>query len=145
MSGIDGRDIADLAKELRRASPQVRKALPKRLRAAGEIVRTQARSNASWSRRIPGAIGLRAVTQGARAGVTLRVSAKKAPHGRAYEGMQSGSRKGSFRRQVYGKAWVAQATRPYLVPALKAKREAVQDELVLVVDDVAALAGFRRR
>jgi hypothetical protein len=145
VSGIDGRDIAELAKALKKSSPAVRKQLPKRLRRAGELVRTEARANASWSSRIPRAIGLRSVTRGAQAGVLLRVNAAKAPHGRAYEGMQRGSRTGSFRRPVYGKAWVNQPTRPYLVPALKSKREAVQEELVLVVDDVAALAGFRRR
>jgi hypothetical protein len=145
VSGIDGCDIAELAKALKQSAPAVRKQLPKRLRRAGELVRTEARANASWSSRIPRAIGLRSVTRGAQAGVLLRVNAAKAPHGRAYEGMQRGSRKGSFRRPVYGKAWVTQPTRPYLVPALKSKREAVQEELVLVVDDVAALAGFRRR
>lgn len=143
--GASGRDVAELAKALRTSAPAVRKMLPLRLRRAGEIVRAQARSNASWSTRIPGAIGLRAVTRGNTAGVLLRVSATKAPHGRAYEGLQSGSRKTTFRRQVYGRAWVEQRTRPFLVPALTSTREQVQDELVLVVDDVARLAGFRRR
>jgi hypothetical protein len=143
--GIDGRDVAELAKALRGSAPAIRKQLPKRLRRAGEIVQTQARSNASWSGRIPGAIGLRIVTRGAQSGVLLRINAARAPHARAYEGMQKGSPKGFFRRQVYGRAWVRQRTRPYLVPALHAKREAVREELALVVDDVAALAGFRRR
>lgn len=143
--GIDGRDVAELAKLLRMSVPRVRKELPKRMRRAGLLVLSAARRNASWSSRIPGAIGLRTVTRGTQAGLLLRVNAARAPHGRAYEGLQRGARAGSFRRQVYGKAWVTQKTRPFLVPAVNANREAVQDEIALVVDDVAALAGFRRR
>jgi hypothetical protein len=143
--GIDGREVAELAKVLRQTAPNLRKQLPKRLRRAGELVRTEARRNASWSSRIPGAIGLRAVTRGNRSGVLLRINAARAPHARPYEGLQKGARPRTFRRQVYGKAWVQQPTRPFLRPALNAKREAVREELVLVVDDVARLAGFRRR
>jgi lysozyme family protein len=143
--GIDARDVAALAKALRGSTPRVRKELPRRMRRAGLLVLSAAKRNASWSSRIPGAIGMRTVTAGNKAGLLLRANASKAPHGRAYEGLQRGARAGSFRRQVYGKAWVTQKTRPFLVPAVNANREAVQDEISLVVDDVAALAGFRRR
>lgn len=145
MSGIDSRDIAELGKALRTAAPVVRRELPRRMRRAGQAVQATARRNASWSRRIPGAIGLRAVTTGARAGVLLRLNARKAPHARAYEGLQRGGRAVTFRRQVYGKAWVEQRTRPYLIPAVNAHRDQVRDDIAVLVDDVAALAGFRRR
>lgn len=141
----NSRDVAELSKALRSAVPAVRRELPRRMRQAGQAVQAAARRNASWSRRIPAAIGLRTVTNGSRAGVLLRLNAARAPHARAYEGLQRAGRASTFRRQVYGKAWVEQRTRPYLVPAVNAHRDQVRDDIALVVDDVAALAGFRRR
>lgn len=144
---VDGREIAELAKHLRGSSPRLRRSLAVRMRAAGRVVLTDARSRASWSSRIPGAIRLRVATRGSRAGVALRVVSGSAPHARPYEGLTRGGRRGMFRHPVYGNydAWVSQQQRPFLLPAVKAGRDRVNSEVDQAVDEIAAFAGFRRR
>jgi len=94
----------------------IRRDLRKGLREAGEAALNQARANASWSSRIPGAMSLRVYTSGPRTGVSLRVDSSKAPHARPYEGI--GGRGDSFRHPVFGgDAWVSQSIRPFLAPA----------------------------
>lgn len=102
---------------------EVRANLRKELRVVGQSALSKARSNASWSSRIPPAISVRVSTRGDKAGVYLRVDAARAPHARPYEGI--GSRGATFRHPVFGDrdAWVTQATRPYLVPAVQAVRD----------------------
>jgi hypothetical protein len=75
----------------------------------------------------------------------LRINAEKAAHARPFEGLSRGGRN-VFRHRVFGTdTWVSQQTRPFLVPAVNAARAQAQEDIGFAVDDVARLAGFRRR
>lgn len=132
-----------LVGELGRMSPAAKQELRRGLRAAGKTVLQQAKSNASWSSRIPGAMRLATRTGAKNAGVFLRVDATRAPHARPYEGI--GTRAGFFRHPVFGNrdVWVSQAQRPFLVPAAQAGRPAVVKAGEDAVKAAARAGGFR--
>lgn len=115
--------VRELVAELGRVPVELRRELRPRLLAAIRPVQSEARANASWSRRIPDAIGI-TVRYGARSGgVLLRVNAAKAPHARPFEGLASGGR--TFRHPVFGREreiWVSQQARPFLMPAVREGR-----------------------
>ena len=117
--------------------PRMRRAL----KQAADSVKGQAASNASWSTRIPRSLTVR--VSFARSGGAVFVQARKraAIHARLFEGIE-GER--SWRHPVFGNrnAWVSQATRPYLVPALLQRRREAGDAVNQAVEDVARRAGF---
>lgn len=126
--------LKDVPKELR---PRVRSAL----RKAGQGVRDVAAGNASWSRRIPGALQVRTKFAGSRPGVYVVASQRVAPHARTLEGITGTT---SFRHPVFGRdVWVAQATRPYLVPAVAARAEASIQELQEALDGALGTVGLK--
>jgi cation diffusion facilitator CzcD-associated flavoprotein CzcO len=132
------RQVAKASAELRAMSKDVRKEIRPRIREAAQPMVAQAKANASWSTRIPGAIRMSI----AKRGVDIKVSRKKAPHARPYEGI---TRSGKFRHPVFGNRdrWVSQATRPFLDPAVRQHRDKVRRALVDLVDDAARRHGFR--
>ena len=75
-------------------------------------------------------------------GVQLRVSSANAPHARPYEGMGQG---GQFRHPVYGNRenWVAQATRPYAFPAVRATADKILPAIGDAYEAAARECGFR--
>jgi hypothetical protein len=122
--------------ELRTMPAEIRKQLRPALKQAAQPIVTAAKSNASWSTRIPAAINVRVLKKG----VEIRVNRKKAPHGRVYEGL-SGM---TFRHPVFGDrdVWRAQRARPYLLPAVRAHRDEVRKAITGVVEQVARDHGF---
>lgn len=110
-------EMRNVPKDMRR---QVRKAIVK---ATADIRNDMAR-RASWSSRIPGAIGVRVAFAQAR--TTIRVDARKAPHARPYEGVGRGN---TFRHPVYGNydIWVTQGTRSFFFPAVRTHRKATRE------------------
>ncbi|MDX3101755.1 HK97 gp10 family phage protein [Nonomuraea angiospora] len=134
--------IAELAKDLGKIPPELRKAMRPALKAAAEPIVQDAKGRASWSTRIPRAISL-SVRFGKRdPGVSIRVRRGAAPHGRPYEGITGAS---TFRHPVFGHRdrWVSQETRPYLAPAAEAGMEGALAASVEAVDQVAREQGFR--
>ena len=131
---VSAPSLAKLAKELRATDKLLLKKLRDGLRNSASPALERARANASWSKRIPRAttISMQFPARGAR--VRLRVNAQRAPHARAYEGVGGDT----FRRRVYGKAWVEQRTRPFLIPAAKGQVPAVRAEMRRVADEIAA-------
>jgi hypothetical protein len=123
---------------LRAMSRQVRSKTRPALKKAAEPMVAQARSNASWSTRIPGAIRLAVTARG----VDIRVSSKKAPHARPYEGIGGNA---TFRHPVMGNRdrWVSQDTRPFLMPAVRQHRRKVRAALIQVVQDAATAHGYK--
>jgi hypothetical protein len=113
---------------LGRATPELKRQLRPRLRSAGESIRQDMRARASYSTRIPGAIGMRTSFSAKGGGVSFRVSVKKAPHSRVMERGNLKGRHGTFRHPVFGdrQTWVSQPTRPYFYPALVAGRPAME-------------------
>jgi hypothetical protein len=127
-------DLRDIPVEIRR---KVRPAVVK----VAQPILAAAKARAGWSSRIPDAIRLSVVAKG----VILRVSLKKAPHARAYEGISSG-RTGNFRHPVYGHEdrWVAQRERPFVIPAVAQYMHTVEPAIVEAVDQVLRARGWTR-
>lgn len=138
MADSFSRQLARASKDLRAMSQEVRKELRPKIREAAEPIVSQARTNASWSSRIPRAIRLSST----RRGVDIRVNQAKAPHARPYEGITGTSK---FRHPVMGNRdrWVDQATRPFLEPAVAKHRGKVRAALIRLVEDAARRHGFR--
>ncbi|HEY9375040.1 hypothetical protein [Streptomyces sp.] len=133
--------IRALAKELDGIPKELRQKLRPALRAAAEPVVQDARSRASWSTRIPRAISM-SVRFSRDPGVLIRVRRSVAPHGRAYEGITGAS---DFVHPVFGHRdrEVAEGTRPYLEPAVRAAADNVLATAAGVVEQVAREQGFR--
>jgi hypothetical protein len=126
--------------DLRAIPREVRRDVGPAIRKAAAPVLTQARSNASWSHRIPAATTLKVLYGQKRSGVILSTSAKRAPHARPYEGLLGRT----FRHPLFGdrEHWYTQAARPFDWPAVQANREAVGRAVAEVVDDAARRHGF---
>jgi hypothetical protein len=144
--------------ELARAGNAVRRlqrdmgAIPKDLanrlrpamREAGQTLLADARRRASWSTRIPSAMRLATSFTKRRAGVSLVVDRRRAPHARPYEGI-TGNR--TFRRPVFGnrERWVVADTRPFAAPAVDLHGPRAVAAVNRVVDEAAVAAGFTRK
>lgn len=132
----------NLQRDLKRLEPEVRKELNASFRGlVGDIV-SDAQSRASWSSRIPGAIGASVTTT--RVGV--KVNRRKAPHARSYEGRgRFGRPQGSFRHPVFGNrdVWVTETTRPFLAPAVKANQSQFYKSAEQAVTVAARKAGWK--
>ena len=144
MPGVSAsQELAKLARDLHRMGPAGRRRLKKAFEEAGRPLEADARSRASWSSRIPGAISVRPLMSDVRGmvGVQLRVSSADAPHARPYEGMGQG---GSFRHPVYGnrEVWVSQQTRPYAFPAVKATADKILPAIGDAYEAAARECGF---
>lgn len=140
-------DILGLINDLRGMGPKVVRNLNKNFKDAAEIVAAEARSNASWSTRIPKALKVRAARSRRFPGAEIYVSASEAPHARPYE-HGDGRRTDSFRHPVYKRegrpnVWVQQATRPFVRPAFKSKGFAFTHACNRAVNEAAREAGFR--
>jgi len=121
---------------------EIRRELRPALRRVADPVLQQARANASWSTRIPGAMRISTSFSRRTAGVAITVSVKKAPHARPFENL---GRNGSFRHPVFGdrERWVSQTARPFLFPAVASADPELVRETGRVVDQVARKHGFR--
>ena len=127
--------------QLQGMPPNIRTGLRTGLRAAGTTGVTQAKANASWSSRIPGAITMRTSTTARTAGVFLRVNSANVPHARPYEDITG---RGFFRHPVFGTdTWVSEGSRPFLAPASASAREVAKAGADKAVRVAAARAGFR--
>lgn len=116
---IDGSDVLSFSRQLRDVPKDMRRGLRKSIVEASDVLVSRAKSNASWSSRIPDAIKAKAGF-GTRAGVEVIVDSDIAPHARAYEGMANQTMSGYFRHPVFGgDAWVEESTRPFLRPAIR--------------------------
>ncbi len=127
-----GKMPADLRKELRPA-----------MRKAAEPILRDAKSRASWSSRIPGAIGLTASFTAKRPGVRMKVNSARAPHARPYE-FGSG-RNRNLRHPLFGNrdAWFEEPVRPFFFPAVQAGAAGVVEASSEAVQAAARRAGFR--
>lgn len=134
-SVIDLSDLKDFAKVLKKIEPQLQRDFFKSLSAAGELTATQARANASFSRKIPRTIVVK------RRGLRVRIQAggDDAPNAAPLE---HGGVEGTFRHPVFGnrEVWVDQQAHPFLTPAVE---QTVDPGFALVVAAVdSALRGI---
>lgn len=136
-------EVRRLITDLEQVPKSLRRELGARLRKAAQPIQAEARRNASWSSRIPGAITMRTRFSGKKPGVMLRVNARAAPHARAYEGLTS--RGTTFRHPTFGHRdrWVTQAERPFLFPAADRHADNVVEAVGEAIDASARLHGWR--
>lgn len=124
-SWVDGIEGVDLLVDQLRAVPAKNKAaVRKAIVGATSQMRADMAARASWSSRIPGAIGIRASF--VRGAVELRVNAGRAPHARPFEGIGGAT----FRHPVYGhreRRWATQTARPFFFPTVLAHSGKVRD------------------
>lgn len=135
---IDASEMGRLADRLALVPREALKEIRPRLAEAGQRVKASAAANASWSSRIPGSLSSRVRLTGNRPGVYVQASSARAPHARPFEGMTG---RNPFRHPVYGNrnVWVAQAARPFLVPALRENDADVKASM-----NDAVMAAFRK-
>lgn len=133
-----------VARNLARVPVELRKALRPKMRDAGEAVKDDAAARASWSTQIPRSLELALSFKDGMPAVILSANASKARHARVFEGIVSKT----FRHPVFeveGRrtVWVAQAARPYLLPAAREGYEVVSAAVASAVDDALVTSGFR--
>lgn len=162
---FDRDTFKDTAKKIRAQDRALWTEMRHEMKDVAEVVARRARSNASWSSRIPGTIRTSATLTGA----TVTAGGKNAPHAAPYEVGSKKAGAGEFRHPVprgrsplyRGRSysggrrtstwvgsdgseavWVTQKTRPYLVPALMASVPEVEKELDRLVEKYARMCGF---
>lgn len=112
-------ELQQLLRDLSQAPRAIQTGTRRVMRQVGSDVLADAKSNAGWSTKIPGATQMRVTLAGGSPGVELRVDTKAARHGRVMEGF-SGLvfRHPVFAREGRAQVWVPQTARPYLTPAV---------------------------
>lgn len=113
------------------------------LRQQGQRALQRARTNSSWSTRIPASLRLSVTFSKRTAGLTLVSNRNKAPHGRAYAGLG----KNKIFRAPTGnppEPWVSHRTRPWFFNATDAElTKDIDRKIGEIVDQVARANGFR--
>lgn len=137
--------LSELARDLYRMPAATKRQMRKTFSNAAQPMLADAKSRASWSSRIPGAISVQVTSTDVRLGVALRISAAAAPHARPYEGLSAQGGSSYFRHPVFGNRenWVSQTTRPYAWPAVKAASDKVIPAIGAAFEDAARECGFR--
>jgi bacteriophage HK97-gp10 putative tail-component len=130
----DTKQLSVLARNLRIAAPEAWKACRVSLRAAGNVVASDARSRASYSSRIPASIKVRTT-----AGGNVKVVAG-GPQAEDAAPLENKGRAGTFRHPVFGTdTWVEQKAQPFLAPALAAH----ESEVAQMIEDAVTAAVER--
>jgi hypothetical protein len=147
---IDPADLRRFTKDMRDLGTgrKIQPLLRKNLKTAAEPAAAQVRANASWSSRIPGAVGVQTRFTGKRPGVSIFVSRKKAPHARPLENSGKG---GTFKHPVFARTkrggrryvTVQQQARPFFFNDLAKRMPEVDKAVGDAIDDAARAAGFR--
>lgn len=136
-------DLRRFISEFEKFPPDLRKEMRPMLKKTGERAAMRARSNFSWSTRIPRAIRVSLSFTKRSAGIRLTGNKKVAPHMRAYEKL---GRQGYFRHPTGTppEPWVNQKSRPGFFRA--ADLELAKDldrKIGEIVDTTARKHGFR--
>lgn len=144
----DLRKVTAALKELE-GGKKLTAALRKNLKAAAEPMKQQVKSNASWSTRIPDAVGVQVRFTAKRTGVSIFVNRKKAPHARPIE---NDGKTGTFRHPVFGRTkrrgkryvTATQPARPFFFNDLARHMPEVEKAVLEAVEEAAKAAGFRK-
>ncbi len=136
--GVDYSSVRVLATKLEKMPLVLRERLRPVVKAGAASVAAQAKSNAAFSSRIPGAISVRSKlgTELTGVGATVVVSAAKAPDARVLELGNTGSASTtSFKHPVYGHDWwVSQPMHPFLFSAMTAQRKSIEAAIVAAIE-----------
>lgn len=134
-------NLQDLQRAMREVPRELGKEVRRELRPIANEVKADAARNASWSRRIPRSLSVR-IQFGRRPSVRIEARRQIAPHARPFEGAAGKPR---FRHPVFGNRdrWVNQATRPYLLPAIRSRQTSVARRMRIAVERAVARHGLR--
>lgn len=143
--------VARLVEDFGKIPLEFRKQVRPELKRAADSVVQDAKKRASWSSRIPGAIGVRASLSKKRQGFSIRVNQDRAPHGRPFEGI--GTRGNTFRHPVFGTGdrrgahsqdkWAEQKKRPFIWPAVRANSQSAREAVAQAVEKAARVHGWK--
>ena len=150
MIRVDDADLVRQVAALRRAEPEMVKALRRGMREAGNSARDDVRAAArvTRSRRIPRAVKVATRITASVVSVTLRVDRKVAPHAAVMEGSRTGR---PVRHPVFapgprsGWTWVAQRPRPYFYSTARRAAPRIQRHVFGLVGDAVRRAVRGRR
>lgn len=138
---VDAAGFTRFARDLRKADKDLQKLLLAKLKekVTGAIV-PAARSNASFSTRIPQSIRVSATNKG----VSIRAGGPRAPHAAAFEDIGG---HGTFRHPTFGHReapgdWVEQRSHPFITPAVKGNEDGLLKATTDALDTWAQEAGF---
>ena len=140
-------DLGRLGAELKLVDKTLASAVRRNVRTAtnqaGAEVVNLARSNASWSSRIPSATRLTVSFATRSWGVSMTTSKTRAPNARPLE-MGSRGNRAVDRHPVFGRdVWVDQPTRPYFFPAVEALTPKMMRRIEAAIDAAIREAGFK--
>lgn len=112
-------EVAELIRDLENIPRDARRYVRPALAGAGRDLLNRARSNASWSTRIPAATRL-SIRFARNPGVDVITDGRRAPHAHVFENQGRPGRKAHplFGNRSY---WFRFAARPYLAPAMDAE------------------------
>jgi hypothetical protein len=121
----------------------LRKGMRPMLKSTGDHALAQARSNASWSSRIPRSLRTTVSLTKRSAGVSLTANLKVAPHARALENL---GKPGMIRHPVNrdGTKFASQPARPYFFKTQdSAMLKDIDQKIGGVVDETSRAHGFK--
>lgn len=132
-------EVGELIRDLGRVPRETQRWVRPAIHRAGSDILHAARTNASWSTRIPAATRL-SVRFSRNPGVDVITDTSRAPHAPYYE---NGGRPGRFRHPLFGDRshWYSQRARPFLGPAMDAKA----GDAVAAIGDAVDRALFNAR
>lgn len=133
--------LRDFVRDMGKLPDEIRREIRPVLRRSAQGPLQDARRNASWSSRIPGATRISVGFSKRTPGVALVVNRHKAPHARPYENQ---GKQGTFRSPVFGNRdkWVDHQARPFLYKAAEPWMDDIDAEVGGVVDKVTREMGF---
>ena len=124
-----------VARQLASIAPEIRRGTARAIRDEAAPIVLDARANASWSSRIPGAITARPSFAGSRAGIYIRVNSAIAPHARPYEDVTG---RGEVRHPVFG-VWRSgvryDKSQPFVAPAIRSGQPRVRAGIERAISD----------
>lgn len=136
---MDTRQVSRVARGIRAASKPAWKALRVRLVGIGGVVANDVKANASFSKRIPGSVKVRATPGG---NVRVTIGGDAAPNAVPIENKG----RGGVRHPVFGnrEVWTSKNSPPaFLLPAFAAKRDWALGEMEKAYVD-AFVRAFER-
>lgn len=152
---IESRDLYAFSHDLKAAGgPKLVASFKKELKAVAEPVARRVRAEASWSKRIPGAVGVSTRFTARTTAVLVTVNRKKAPHARPLENdgregffvhpvFASKTRRGRAKQALTGSRNVRQQARPFFAKAVKSQDHRIEAAVEQVAKDFEKRAGFR--
>ena len=129
---MDARQVARVARGIRRAAPEAWAATRVQLRAIGDTVAGEVRANASFSTKVPGSVRT-SVTRGGNVRVTI--GGAKAPAAVALENKGKGHPRHPLPNDNRSE-WFTNRTPPFLLPAFANRQAWALEEIERTYLDV---------